>query len=125
MRASQSEFMRTFERLDLSLTQVKLLMGLQDRENDSVTNLGGCIGLSPAASSRAVDQLVRRGLIERVESPDDRRSRLLTLTEAGADVLRQVTEARLHGLEAFVLTLPEAERAALSVALAPIVDRIS
>lgn len=124
MRASQTNFMRTFERLDVNLTQFKLLMELQEREGDSVSNLGGCIGLSPAATSRSIDQLVRRGLVERVESPEDRRARQLRLTEAGTDVLRQTTEARIQGLEAFVLTLPESERDALSAALAPIVARI-
>jgi DNA-binding MarR family transcriptional regulator len=125
MRASQSEFMRTFERLDLSLTQCKLLMELQVHEGESVSNLGSSIGLSPAAASRAIDQLVRRSLIARVESPDDRRARVLRLTDAGADILRQVTEARMHGLEAFVQTLPDAERDALSAALSPIVARIA
>jgi DNA-binding MarR family transcriptional regulator len=122
MRASQSEFMRVFEELDLGLTQAKLLMQLEERDQESVSSLGGCIGLSPAASSRAVDQLVRRGLIERVESPEDRRARLLHLTAEGRHVLAQVTRARLVGLEAFVATLPADQRDALSAALTPIVE---
>jgi DNA-binding MarR family transcriptional regulator len=122
MRASQGQFMRVFEELDLSLTQMKLLVQLEEGDTESVSSLGGCIGLSPAASSRAVDQLVRRGLIDRVESPEDRRARLLHLSDQGREVLAQVTRARIIGVEQFIATVPDEQREALSAALLPILE---
>lgn len=124
MRASQGQFMRVFEELDLSLTQMKLLVQLEEHDQESVSSLGGFIGLSPAASSRAIDQLVRRGLIERVESPEDRRARLLHLSDEGRVVLAQVTRARIAGVEQLIVTLPDEHRDALSAALLPIVERL-
>jgi Winged helix DNA-binding domain len=41
--------------------------------------------LSGCADSTAVDRLVERGLVSRVESPDDRRVRVVSLTPKGKD----------------------------------------
>jgi MarR family 2-MHQ and catechol resistance regulon transcriptional repressor len=122
MNVSQDRFVEAFEEEGLGMTQYKLLYHLAEGDRESVSALGGCIGLSPAASSRAVDQLVRRGLIERVESPEDRRARLLHLTPDGQEVLERIGRARITGVEQFIATLPDEQRDALSAALHPIVE---
>ena len=111
--------------LDLSLTQLKALYRLGDADHRSVSELAGDLRLSIPSASRAVDGLVQRGLVERRECSDDRRTRRVRLTPAGRDTLRHVHEVRHHDLEAALAALSPAERDALHVGLAPILRRTS
>jgi DNA-binding MarR family transcriptional regulator len=72
--------------------------------------------------SRNVDDLQRRGLLERREDEHDRRMKRLRLTDEGRAVLRTVNSARLAGLEAFTGRLPEDQREALAAALTPVLE---
>src|ERR1700716_4657181 len=45
-----------------------------------VNVIGPKVFLTPGSISTAVDRLVERGLVSRVESPDDRRVRVVSLT---------------------------------------------
>lgn len=45
--------------------------------------LGGRLSMSPAAVTALVDRLERRGHVERMPNPDDRRSALVRETEKG------------------------------------------
>jgi DNA-binding MarR family transcriptional regulator len=46
--------------------------------------------LSQSSLSRLVERLEKRGLVARMPAPDDRRGVLLKLTEAGADVQKDI-----------------------------------
>ena len=119
---ASKDLFRVLAELDLSFTQVKALVMLEDGGVLSVGDLAASLSLSPAAASRAVEGLVRRGMVERRECAEDRRSRLLELRPDGREVLRAVAEARLARLEAFLAGVPEAQLAALNAALLPIVE---
>ncbi|MDQ3849500.1 MAG: MarR family transcriptional regulator [Actinomycetota bacterium] len=115
---------RLLEELDLSLTQVKLLHALIDDEA-TVKELSERLGLSLAGTSRAVDALVGRGLIDRQEDPDDRRMKRVRVTQDARAALVRLDEARLAGLEAFTATLPTSQRRRLIAALRPILDDLA
>jgi DNA-binding MarR family transcriptional regulator len=110
-----------FEELDLTLTQVKALCALSGDEL-TVKELAERLGLSLPGTSRAVDALVERDLVDRREHARDRRMKRLRTTPAGHATLGRLDEARLAGLEAFTATLPHAQRKRLAAALRPIVD---
>ena len=112
------------EELDLSLTHMKLLTTLSDEGGDRyVKQVAETLGLSLPGASRAVDALLRRGLLEREEDERDRRMKLIRLTDAGRDVVRRIEDARLAGLANFTASLTGDERALLSAALDPILAR--
>ena len=71
---------------DLSLAEFVALRQLQ-RGSLTVAEAADCLHLSPSAASRAIDRLVRDGLIRREENPDDRRQKLITMTTAGRELL--------------------------------------
>jgi DNA-binding MarR family transcriptional regulator len=50
--------------------------------------LAGAVGLSPAATTTAVQRLVAAGHLVREVDPADRRRTVLTLTESAAEVIR-------------------------------------
>src|SRR5260370_9607744 len=50
-----------------------------------VNTIGPIVNLTPGSISIAVDRLVAKGLVSRVESTDDRRVRIVALTPRGKD----------------------------------------
>jgi DNA-binding MarR family transcriptional regulator len=110
--------------LELTITQIKLMhqLELTDREL-TLKQAAELVPLSLPAASRTVDDLFRRGLIERHEDIEDRRMKRISLTEAGRSVIRKLNAARLSGLEQFTQTLNEDERGTLARALSELLRR--
>lgn len=110
--------------LELTLTQIKLLHHLDDAGSDLSLGEGAeLVHVSLPAASRTVEDLVRRGYVERREDSDDRRMKRIRLTDTGRAAIRRLNAARLSGLEQFVQSLDEPERAALAAALTQLVQR--
>jgi DNA-binding MarR family transcriptional regulator len=108
---------------ELSFSQMKALHYVHGEENLSVKALGETLGLSVAAMSRAADELVQRGLMDRTEDASDRRIKRLRLTAEGHALVMKMRELRMAGFEQFVATLGPKERAQLAKALEPILAR--
>ena len=104
--------------VELSLTQIKLLHHLEDVPHELTLKEGAeLVHVSLPAASRMVDDLVRRGFVERNEDVEDRRMKRVRLTDSGRSVIRRLNAARLSGLEEFALGLTGEERTALAHAL--------
>jgi DNA-binding MarR family transcriptional regulator len=108
---------------ELSFSQLKALHYMHGEDDLSVKALGESLGLSLAAMSRAAEELVQRGLVDRAEDPADRRIKRLRLTQQGHDLVLKMRELRMAGFEQFVATLSTKERALLAKALDPILAR--
>jgi DNA-binding MarR family transcriptional regulator len=108
---------------DLSFSQMKALHYLHGAADVSVKALGETLGLSLAAMSRAADELVQRGLVNRSEDPGDRRIKRLRLTDSGHELVQKMRDVRMAGFEQFVATLSAKERTQLAKALEPILAR--
>lgn len=81
--------------------------------------------ISPQAVSTTLGALEARGLIERRADPHDRRQVLMSLTAAGAEVLRHKRDARTQRVAAVLAErFTDAELAALAVA-APLIQRLA
>jgi MarR family 2-MHQ and catechol resistance regulon transcriptional repressor len=59
-----------------------------------VNTIGPIVDLTPGSISIAVDRLVAKGLVSRVESAEDRRVRIVALTARGRDLI--VSAFRKH-----------------------------
>lgn len=103
---------RVFERDDLRLIHSAILLEV-DRgdEPPTVNQLAERIGRSVSRTSRLVDQLAGRGLIQRDEDGSDRRVRRLRPTDEGRTLLHRVRRMRLDALAAIVDHLTDDERA--------------
>jgi DNA-binding MarR family transcriptional regulator len=121
MRTSQTEVFQLVEELELSMTQLKILHILDGSGKElTPSELAQFVGLSPAATGRAVDAMTRAGLVSRRDDESDRRVKRLMLTAVGSDAVAHITAARLQGLTRIVEGLDPDERSALSKALAPL-----
>ena len=125
MRRAGGDFLAELDQHGVSLSQLKALHALQNADELTVKQVGELLGLSLPAASRAIDGLVDRELVDRFECAADRRSRLVRLTPAGAQILERVSRARFAGIEQFVESLSPAERDGLAQALSPILERTS
>lgn len=118
------EVFRVAADLDLSLSQIRCLFVLSHADRElALSALATEMGLSVAATGRAVDVLVRHGLVVRHEDADDRRVKRIGLTAAGMEKILDLSAARREGLHKFLATLSDTERDGLSAALAPILAR--
>jgi len=73
--------------------------------------------------SRAVENLVKRELVTRVENAEDRRMKTVKVTDAGRALVDHLLDLRFAGIGEFVETLSPEEGANLAKALEPIVAR--
>jgi len=73
--------------------------------------LARSIGLDTSTTAGVIDRLEARGLMRRSASPEDRRVRLLSLTDAGQDLLEDLEPDMLKAQDRILAPLPKAERA--------------
>jgi DNA-binding MarR family transcriptional regulator len=84
--------------------------------------LSTSLGYDPSAIVGLVDDLEKLGFAERRPSPDDRRSRIVVLTEAGRAFLRDSDEAGLRATDELLGPLDPAERETLHALLLRIAE---
>jgi DNA-binding MarR family transcriptional regulator len=101
----------------LSMPQFGILMQLHYRGNCGISDIGDRFDISNAAASQLVDKLVQNGLIQREEDPNDRRAKLLNLTEKGRQLIQQGIEERYRWVDQLARKLTEEERNKVSEAL--------
>src|SRR6478736_3515039 len=71
-------------------TDFRILEALLNKGPLPVNTIGPKVYLTPGSISTAVDRLLDRGLVSREESPDDRRIRVVALTESGKTLIRAI-----------------------------------
>ncbi|SFP87580.1 MarR family winged helix-turn-helix transcriptional regulator [Sphingomonas rubra] len=119
---------RTYEAMfGLSIPEWRLVAVIAEGVGVTQAAIGQRTRMDKVTVSRAAIALTARGLLARGDNPDDRRSHLLTLTDAGRDLYAAVApkalelERRLFAalpraeLEAFVATLRRIDAAALAL----------
>ena len=84
----------------ISFNQFEVLVWLRRAGTDGLrmSDLASRVVLSPSGVTRAVDQLERRGFVERCVFESDKRGYLATLTPEGKTFLRKATTFHLQGL---------------------------
>ena len=121
-----NDVLKVIDESGLGFVQMKTVVTLQGPggpDAPTVTALADELGISPASASRAVDGLVKKKLVTRVEDEEDRRVRRITLTSRGQELADRIISARLAGLEEFAASLKGAERTKLASALEELLER--
>lgn len=101
----------------LSMPQFSVLMQLHYRGACGMSKVSEGFDITPAGASQLVDKLVQSGLIQRVEDPQDRRAKLLSLTDKGRDLVQQGIEERYRWVDQLAERLTAEERSQVSDAL--------
>jgi DNA-binding MarR family transcriptional regulator len=74
----------------------------------------GSLMLTSSGTTKRLDRLERAGLVERAPDPDDRRGVIITLTEAGHELIDRVTEAHMANEHRLLEGLSAREREQLA-----------
>ncbi len=119
--------LRVIEESGLSMTQCKALLELgglgEASDPRQVSDLAETFGVSVPSMSRAVDALVKKRLVTRLEDPDDRRVRRVAITAKGKHLVDTLLVVRQAGMEAFAGSLSSAQRRKLDAAIDSLMDR--
>ena len=86
-----------------------VLHTLHHNKESSQHNIATCLNLTPAAVSRRIDTLVKRGLAKREEDEESRRTNRIVLTPKGTDEFEHIDKILKHGFEKPVAVLTDKE----------------
>jgi DNA-binding MarR family transcriptional regulator len=114
-------FGERLEPLGLKPAHAGILRVIRQADGLSQQALGEKLGVFPSRLVALLDELEERGLVERRDSPTDRRSYALYLTGAGRDALEQIGRVAREHQDALCAALDESER----VQLADLLRRIA
>jgi DNA-binding MarR family transcriptional regulator len=105
------------DRTGPSLTAV-LTLGTLDQEGPvRVTALAAAAGISQPAMTELVQRLERKGVVTRIDDPEDGRAALVTLTNAGRAVREDQRRDRRDRLAELLTALSRRDEATLTLAL--------
>src|SRR3989440_11718180 len=100
-------------RTGLGDSDFRVLEALLHKGPLPVNTIGPKVHLTPGSISVAVDRLYAKGLVSRVESPEDRRVRVVALTAKGRALITRIFREHAEAIERVAATLSEKERAQL------------
>ncbi|SHO67075.1 DNA-binding transcriptional regulator, MarR family [Pseudoxanthobacter soli DSM 19599] len=81
--AVSQDFARKLAAEGVTVAEWVFLRALYDVDSMAPSALAGRMGMTRGAISKLADRLIEKGLIDRVDNPDDRRAHSLSLTKAG------------------------------------------
>src|ERR1700720_2154427 len=96
-RAAAKYLYAGLEETGIDDTDFRILEALLNKGPLPVNAIGPKVFLTPGSISTAVDRLVERDLVSRVESPEDRRVRVVSLTPKGKELIAPIF--RKHAAE--------------------------
>ena len=103
-------FLQETEPFGVTPVQYAALQGVASAPGIDQRTLARTIGLDTSTTGGVVDRLEARGLLLRSANPEDRRVRLLSITEEGQALLRSVLPAMLRAQQRILGPLPPAQR---------------
>ncbi|RNE71088.1 MarR family transcriptional regulator [Vibrio cholerae] len=102
---------QVFDGFGLSCIEFDILATIRRNDREiTPTELYQTLMLSSGAISTRIEQLVQRGLVQRVASEEDRRSCKVTLTEQGITLVDQALNAHVTNMNHMLEVLTEQEQ---------------
>jgi DNA-binding MarR family transcriptional regulator len=102
---------------EVTLPQYRALVVLQTRGPQRAVDMAVHLGVTPSTGSRMIERLVRKKLVRRVRTAEDRRTLRVYLTAAGQAVVVQVTDRRRQEIERILHQIPVRGRKSLTNSL--------
>jgi len=93
----------------ITAPQIRLRKLVARSDSYTLGDMASFLNVSNAAARRAVDRMVRRNLLRRIEDPANRRIMHLLLTQPGRRILAAYESARRHKLASIFTQLPRGD----------------
>ncbi|MCB0367888.1 MAG: winged helix DNA-binding protein [Bdellovibrionales bacterium] len=91
----------------LSFSQVAALHIIDRDKTVNVNDISNKLNLSMSATSRMIDELVKKELIQRKEDQDNRRAKIISLTPAGETFMNNLSVERVKIIELSASTIAD------------------
>lgn len=104
------DFGRRFEALDLTPAQFSTLVVIAETPGLRQSDVAAALGVQPPNFVALINEMERRGLVERLRSGEDRRAYALRLSKAGAALLGRARDAQAEQEQAIRTLIGEPER---------------
>ncbi|HWE14078.1 MAG TPA: MarR family transcriptional regulator [Solirubrobacteraceae bacterium] len=102
---------------DVTLAQYRVLIELASRGPLRVADLADALAVDRSTATRMCDRLVRKRLVTRRRTSDDRRVVRVSLTAAGAELVAEVSRRRRAEIHEIVGRMPTSHRVLVVEAL--------
>lgn len=114
------------QRVDMSvtLTQISAMATLNKRGAMSAGELAACEKVQPPSMTKVLSNLEERGLVRRDAHPSDKRQAIISVTDAGRELLESERRSRDAWLSQRLAELTPDERALLRDVV-PILDKLA
>ena len=114
------------QRVDMSvtLTQISAMATLHKRGPMSAGELAACEKVQPPSMTKVLSNLEERGLVRRDAHPNDKRQAIISVTDAGRELLESERRSRDAWLSQRLADLTADERALLRDVV-PILDKLA
>lgn len=113
-KAQEAHACRSVETTGLCLTDFGILEALLHKGPLPVNTLGKKLLISSGSMTAAVDRLEAQGLVERRNSPADRRARIAHLTAKGEKLIRRLFAQHTHDMDCAFSALDDGDKEALA-----------
>lgn len=117
MRHTMHDLVQLKREVGLSMSQLSTLFMLFHAEECGVSDIGESLGVTNAAASQMVDRLVGLDYLTRSEDPQDRRVKVISLTEKGHALIQESYLRREKWLAQITTSLSTPEQESISEAL--------
>lgn len=91
----------------------------------SVSDISEWLGVTNAAVSQSLDKLVEKELVKRQENPQDRRSKQISLTSQGKEVLKKSMQAERSWIDDLAANLTPEEKDQIESAFRLLTENIT
>ena len=115
-------FIEECRQFDLTPVQYAALIAIHTHPGIDATRLSAVIAFDRSTLGNVIERLEAKKLIERKPSAGDKRVKLLTLTRAGAALLRDIAPAVAQAQVRMLQPLKAADRKALMALMSQLVD---
>ncbi len=101
----------------VTLPQLRTMMMIATRGAMNLVAVAGGLGVSAPNASRICDRLLKAGMLDRSEDPEDRRHVTLTLTADGDALVARLIRHRRNAIRKILRTMTPREREDLAIAM--------
>lgn len=120
-----SQNLRQISDLGLTMPMFVALNVVAFNGKQTMTSLVEHLALSTSATSHMIQRLVELGLIERRDNPDDRRQKVLVLSDEGGALVGAMMRSRFAELKDSVAPLSASTRMRLHAVMCDVVSELS
>jgi DNA-binding MarR family transcriptional regulator len=110
--------------LNVTVAQLKSLFFISHQGTTNLSKLAAALGVTPTNVTGIVDRLVKKGLVTRTESDQDRRILLLRATDDGEELVAKLRERRRGYMSEVLALMSVGELATLAQGFASLVKAV-